>query len=133
MIDLTCVLFLKAGMWGFYNERNRAIANKVYEFLVDREISSNYKKNNEFGMDQAYPIIYIFPHIAKTTMTHDSYFCTNDLYKTAENLPFPVQRDGACWVGIWYNPGIDCKNQDPSLFKCKIECRPKNHKDWLYC
>ena len=131
------ILFLKAGMWGFYNERNRTIANKVYRLLVDREISYNYKRNNKRGMDQAYPIRYIFPFIREVTMTHDSYFCMTREYKTGEKRPFSVRRDGACWIGLYrvgrYVTEYDCKTGNATLFKCPVECRPKEHQDWIHC
>lgn len=117
-------------MWGFYNQRNRKVARKIYESLIDKRISMAYKKNNEFGQDQLFPIKFIHPLIVNMTLQHDSYFCKRFPINTR---PFGVRRDGACWIGIWYTPGMDCQNGNTTIFKCPLRCRPKKHQDWINC
>jgi hypothetical protein len=40
------------GMWGFYNVRNKELANKIYKIITDKTISMQYKNGNQKGNDQ---------------------------------------------------------------------------------
>ena len=122
-------------MWGFYNERNRVVANTIFESITDKNISLAHKKNNEFGQDQIFPRKYIYPLIQNMTMTHDSYFCQKfaKISVPTNMRSFSVRRDGACWIGIWYSPNLNCKAGNTTIFKCPDACRPANHKDWIHC
>jgi hypothetical protein len=125
----------KAGMWGFYNQRNYVVADQIYESLVDHAISSSHKQNDLFGQDQVFPAKYIFPLIENIAMSHDSYFCR----KWPKNWrPFPLRRVAKCWIGIWYSPGTDCTSGSDhatydSFFRCPIQCRPPLHPNWISC
>jgi uncharacterized protein YktA (UPF0223 family) len=70
-------------------------------------------------------------------MSHDSYFCEDTKLRTSDTRPFPTKWDGACWVGIWYVPDIDCRFGNPWRiwydFRCPKECRPQKHQDWSTC
>jgi len=40
------------GMWGFYNVRNKELANKIYNIITDKTTSMQYKNGNQKGNDQ---------------------------------------------------------------------------------
>ena len=39
-------------MWGFYNVRNKELANKIYNIITDKTTSMQYKNGNQKGNDQ---------------------------------------------------------------------------------
>ena len=40
------------GMWGFYNSRNRKLANQIYNKIINKSIAFHYNQQNKKGMDQ---------------------------------------------------------------------------------
>lgn len=39
-------------MWGFYNARDRPLANSIYKIMTDKSIAPQYNQNNRKGNDQ---------------------------------------------------------------------------------
>ncbi len=71
----------------------------------------------------------VWPWAKRLTMTHDSYLCKKYSYTS----PFPTQRvEGVGnYVGSVVSLNATLKFVQGS--ECPIKCRPKNHKDWIYC
>jgi len=40
------------GMWGFFNARNKELANYIYQIITDRTIASQFNNGNQKGNDQ---------------------------------------------------------------------------------
>ena len=40
------------GMWGFYNSRNRDLANSLYNKMIDKSLATQYNQNSKKGLDQ---------------------------------------------------------------------------------
>ena len=113
-------------MWGFYNSKNRQLANELFNRIVDPEISYKYNKvKNQKGKDQEFLSRHVYPILKKQSVIHDSYLCKN--YKDSE--PFPTQRIGNCFVGRVGN----CNSTATDFYQCPRECRPENHQEWLNC
>jgi len=77
------------------------------------------------GWDQVALHRYVWPWARKMALIHDSYTCKKFSY----THPFPTKRTKGVgnYVGsvLSLNASIDAE--------CPEKCRPKEHKDWLYC
>lgn len=65
-------------------------------------------------------------------MAHDAYFCNTWLVKLGNVVPvfpFPTRRIGRNYTGL------DLVRMDIAdhIAPCPKECRPRKHKDWLFC
>ncbi len=115
-------------MWGFFNSRDRILANKIFGLLINPLIAPNYNLNHSSpkGFDQYFLSSYVYLDIKKSSIIHDSYTCQS--FKDSQ--PFPTKRHGNCFVGT----SLDiCDDKEPSFVSCPIQCRPKDHSDWTYC
>jgi hypothetical protein len=118
------------GYWGFSNMRNRHLANYLFKILTNKFIAQTYNIiKNEKGQDQFFLTDYYSKYSLKNSTTHDSFSCN---YLGGD--PFPTQRIGNCFVGCTgcCNSSIEFSNQKYSHV-CPVECRPKNHQDWIHC
>lgn len=115
-------------MWGFYNSRNRDLANILFKSILNSNISSKYNLNytSPKGYDQYFLSTYVYPEISRNSIIHDSYFCLT----INDSKPFPTKRNGDCFVGTLEH---SCNDKNPKFEPCPIQCRPKNHLDWTFC
>ena len=83
-------------MWGFYNARNRIIANNIFELIKDNAISKQYNGNfkSPKHADQSFLAKYVYPLVKSSMIVHDSYLCTS-----FGGEPFPTKRLGNCFIG----------------------------------
>ena len=112
-------------MWGFYNSRNRNLANTIFDLIINPEIGSLYNQNlnSPRGQDQYFLRDYVYPLVKNDSIVHDSYFC----HKLGGD-PFPTQRVGNCFIGS----RLGC-NETGIHFGCPSNCRPKDHQNWTTC
>lgn len=119
-------------MWGYANHKNRELANWLFILLIDEKISNSYNRNNASmkGRDQHFLSDYFWPIAKENATIHASYFCNK--YGVL-GKPFPTQRPKHfCFIPCSYCcDEIFLKKLWTDL--CPMECRPKNHKDWIYC
>jgi hypothetical protein len=77
-------------MWGFYNKRNRKLANVIFNKILDPSNTKYY--NNDLKSpkqgDQNFLNDHIYGLVLNDTMSHDSYFCKG--YEKGK--PFPNKR-----------------------------------------
>lgn len=111
-------------MWGFYNSKNKSLAERIFNLLVNKTLADEYKKLNDRWSDQFFLRDYVYGLIKNDSLIHDSYLCC--FYK--DSVSFPTKRVGNCFVGQIGN----C-NLNSTSIKCPIECRPKAHLDWINC
>ena len=123
-------------MWGFRSIRNRKLANEIADLIKNPELAKSYNPTgkSEKNQDQVLLREYIWDDLASLhSMTHASYHCKS--FSGSNIQAFTVQRPKTvCFVGC-------SKCCDPKKYKttwpveweCPLECRPKNHSDWLYC
>ena len=115
-------------MWGFYNQRDRLLANQIFKEIIDLNIAKQYKRNpaiNTKGEDQFFLTSRVYRKIKTISVIHDSHLCL--LYKDSE--PFPSQRVGNCHIRG--ENAISCING--TVKDCPVKCRPQNHQDWNTC
>ena len=99
--------------------------------LIDYELYLNRDKifwapRSAYGPDQGFLKRYLWPWGKWNAMSHDAYTCL----QFSRTSPFPTRR----------------KEMQPNNFvaavvevndvmrqECPEKCRPKEHKDWIYC
>ena len=88
-------------MWGFYNSRDRLMANSIFEFILDVNLAKKYspiKYKNKYNGDQIFLKQYVYSKIKRNSTIHDSFTCP--FYG---GDAFPTKRIGDCFVGIKFN------------------------------
>lgn len=112
------------GMWGFYNSRDRILANSILKNINDTKLKAQYVRGK--GKDQSFLNSFVYPHIKESSIIHDSNLCR--IFRDGE--AFPTRRVGYCHVGL---RNENCSKESHDVSKCPVECRPKDHKDWEKC
>ena len=114
-------------MWGMHNSVNRDLGSKIFSLLMDSSLCLKYnlngnspKMNDQFFLRQK-----IYPIVVNQAVIHDSYTC----HLFAKSQPFPSQRIVMDFVGSVKS----FSNQSQDIIVCPQECRPIDHKDWIYC
>jgi hypothetical protein len=118
------------GGWGFANKLDRKLSKYFFKIITNRFIAKYYNKiKHEKGLDQYLLVDYLSSYSLKNSTMHDSYTCM-----ALGGDPWPSKREKFCYFGCSY-----CCDQIPTnenityTYVCPEECRPKNHKDWIYC
>ena len=118
------------GLWGFANKRDRIFSNILFSWMTKKDIAEAYnpKRTNKKGYDQYFLKNYFYKYALKNGTIHDSFYC-QDLGGSA----FPTQRPKEmCFIGC-----SDCCSSNFTkkvwIDVCPKECRPHEHKDWIYC
>ena len=84
-------------MWGFYNSRNRVIAEDIFNSILNVNLArkfSPFKYKNKYNGDQIFLKQLVYPKIKRNSTIHDSFTCT--FYG---GDAFPTKRIGDCFVG----------------------------------
>jgi hypothetical protein len=112
-------------MWGFYNSRDRNLANKIFELIKNPRIAYLYNKNlaSPKGKDQEFLTDYVYPLVKGRSIVHDSHLCVH-----YGGDPFPTKRVDNCFVAT-----ISLCDANSTFYECPLKCRPNVHQDWTYC
>ena len=101
----------------------RSIINTGYLDIYRKGYFSKY-------FDMVYLREIVWPVLRKRSASYDSYHC-KAVSELGQSLPFPTKRKGSLYVGAGptkYNLVNEMDKRE-----CPKVCRPKDHKDWLYC
>jgi len=116
-----------AGMWGVKREGLDRLPFKFSDRLKEYLLRSGQSKVT----DQAFLKDELFPHIRHMAMTHCSYYCTGDMWKTNVSWGYPTKRYGATFVATFRNEAGDPVEGDTvHLRDTPMECR--RNRDWRY-
>jgi hypothetical protein len=63
-------------MWGFYNKRDKKLANFLFDIFTDFYLSEWYKSRKSRSSDQNLLAYYVWPLASKNATIHDSYYCS---------------------------------------------------------
>lgn len=117
------------GMWGFHNSRNRDLADRLYEKMINTELSKKYNKDkNKKLFDQYFLRDHVYSSMKNISVIHDSFMCKN----FHDSEPWPTKRKGGCYVGGRHKSNCETEFEE-GFRQCPVECRPKKHGDWIYC
>ncbi|XP_063592878.1 uncharacterized protein LOC134769981 [Penaeus indicus] len=113
---------LMGGLWGGWN-RDLKLMKHLRETLYNATMM-DFKP-----LDQVLLRKIVFPAIKDDLLNHASYPC--QVARIGPSVPMPTQRQGIEFCGLSaFNPyqGILFRERD-----CPLECRPKEHPDWVKC
>jgi hypothetical protein len=110
---------------------NRTATRELFSKITDKYMAWRYLSGKGFGCgaDQDFLSDQVWQLAEDVSTIHDSYSC--NLFKNSQ--PFPTQRQDkyVCFATCAF-----CCNStiNPELsVVCPVQCRPKEHQDWLYC
>ncbi|ROT69401.1 hypothetical protein C7M84_012409 [Penaeus vannamei] len=113
---------LMGGLWGGLN-RDLKLMKRLRETMYNATMM-DFKP-----LDQVLLRKIVFPAIKDDLLNHASYPC--QVARIGPSVPLPTQRQGIEFCGLSaFNPyqGILFRERD-----CPLECRPKEHPDWVKC
>jgi len=114
---------MMGGTWAAKVSSTRNRFRKSFAELFKNGLA--YINRFKGGWDQVALQRYVWPWAKKMALIHDSYTCKKFSYTS----PFPTKRELGVgnYVGsvLALNASIDAP--------CPEKCRPKEHKDWIYC
>jgi hypothetical protein len=116
------------GLWGAATKRARYSLFDTFQPILVPLIARQYTGAG----DQQFVSDVVWPKVKQRSLSFDSHFC-----QKYGSRPFLSQRPkGNCFLGC-VRPCCDdtTRNENSSKYMkpCPIECRPKDHQDWIYC
>jgi hypothetical protein len=120
--------YILGGTWGAKVDKQRRSFMDAFKKLFHDGLAYIPREKGG-GYDQIALMRYIWPWAKKVALSHDSYCCR----KFSNTSPFPTKRLPGVGnfigsvISLNQSVGFDSSNY------CPEKCRPKNHKDWVYC
>lgn len=116
-------------MWGFAPVKNRNLSQKIFQIISDPYFESWHKSyKDEKQADQIFLKKHLWDIVKENVTAHDSFHCGK-----LGGKPFPTQRPSYyCHVGGYGCCGPEYLNAS-FPFECPYACRPKDHKEWVFC
>lgn len=123
-------MFILAGLWGFRVELDRKLGRKLFQAITTPKMSSWYEQHaHEKQADQIFLNERFRRHIERNLTAHDSFHCS----RFGLSRAFPKQRPVFyCHVGGYGCCGPEFSNSS-FPHECPYECRPPDHKEWIFC
>jgi hypothetical protein len=118
--------FILAGMWGFRPACNRALSHFILGKLQNTTIMKEYMGKG----DQSFLLNELWPFVKNDSIIHDSFHCQRF---QDNSKPFPTRRPSVKGSNIFVGCVKPCAENQFTFGECPIECRPKNHREWIYC
>ncbi|KAI9553022.1 hypothetical protein GHT06_020909 [Daphnia sinensis] len=118
--------FMLAGLWGAKNVQRRDLIRRLGQAMIWTS------QNDDYQTDQSRLDFIVWPFATFDVMAHDAYFCNHWAIKFAHvvpSFPFPTRRIGHNFTGL----DLVRKDIADHIVPCPFECRPVDHKDWLFC
>lgn len=89
-------------------------------------------------LDQHLLAQFVWPHAQKDMVAHDSFLCRAF---PQMHRPWPTKRiNGPNFTSPGFENFVGCNNPTPNGYMgypkfqpCPEQCRPKEHRDWLFC
>merc|ERR1711924_214913 len=118
---------IMGGLWG--------AKNPIAFASVWREIIFNSTRNSDWGNDQQLLRKHLFySQYQDRILIHDSYTC-GQFVDAATWRPWPTKRssEGATMWERFVGAGAKHAIHFKRVRTCPVECRPTEHKDWIFC
>lgn len=121
---------IMGGTWGVklgHQAVREQFKQSIAKFFTDKSLM--FAKRGIAGPDQTALARHVWPWARQVALAHDSFLCK----KFSSTSPFPSKRPEG--VGNFVGAVISINNtiEFTSENQCPVKCRPKLHKDWLYC
>lgn len=119
-----------AGLWGFRSELDRALARQLLHMFTSPSMHRWYDLHrHEKQADQIFLEDFYRRFVEVNMTAHDSFHCA----RFPQSRPFPKQRPVYyCHVGGYGCCGPLFLNAS-FPHECPYECRPTEHKEWVFC
>ena len=117
------------GLWGAAPIRARRYLFDAFQPMLVPLIGQQYHGTR----DQQFLHDYIWNKVKDHAMTFDSFYCKS---YGGSGRPFFSQRSEVnCFLGCARPCCTSARPNDHYLHNvtCPIACRPRNHRDWIYC
>ena len=88
---------------------------------------------SERGADQFLLAYYFWPLAIKNSTIHDSYHCQVKDLGGEFSQPFPTRRPNGSRCHVGALGCCDTKSSLSIIQICPENCRPIEHRDWIYC
>ncbi|XP_066946954.1 uncharacterized protein [Macrobrachium rosenbergii] len=111
-----------AGLWGGTN-KDSSLMRKLRDEMFRQPL--NLSRN----FDQYLLANYVWPRIKDDVMQHNSYNCQQEGF--TNSIPFLTQRIDGLYCG--WGPFKFKERRKVFMTLCPEQCRPKDHKTWVYC
>lgn len=125
--------YILGGMWGLRTHLDRRLSHRLFNYVISEWIAKNYnlKGKTAYCADQDFLRDYVYGTIKFKSTIHDSYKCMRYL----DSKPFPTRRQVHDHVGSVVVSSFSSRPNEKKIeiFKCPVECRPVEHKDWEFC
>ena len=109
-----------AGMWCFRNHVKREFGKQLLVEMINfAKTLSRHSHDDQTVLNKI-----IWDKYGHDSIQHDSYMC----HQFSGSQPFPTRREN-----IHDFVGCSDHNCNWTLPQCPVQCRPKEHPDWIYC
>lgn len=123
-----------AVMGGMFGMRLTGENRKVMRDTLAK-ILAGAKGKTTTQTDQSLLSRFLWPVAKHDMVVHDSYLCKR--YPGPDIRPFPMKRNSSLdfkfGIGNIIGGGPNGRLDLSVWHACPVECRPKNHQDWLLC
>ena len=113
-------------MWGFRPAHDRILSQVIFQKLHNATLTKEYLGKG----DQPFLLKELWPLVKNDSLIHDSFNCQRFV---DNSQPFPTRRPSVKGHDIFVGCVKPCSGKQYIFGECPVECRPKNHKDWIYC
>ena len=125
-------------MWGArkgnnYNKFLKEELDKVFKDMIpeSRKLLQNAKKKK--GIDQHLLARLVWPYAKNDSVIHDSYTCRMTRLRGTDIRPFPTKRLQRRHNFVGDRSSSKGEITVKKHGACPVQCRPKEHQDWIIC
>ncbi|XP_066950663.1 uncharacterized protein [Macrobrachium rosenbergii] len=116
--------FMLAGLWGGCGDWQRETIREIRDLIM---LTGDRYDADQEGLAVSFARNILWPVAQSNVTIHDSYFCKS----YSGSHPFPSQRVNSDFVG--QRSYLKEFRGEKISTECPVECRPRQHLDWLYC
>jgi hypothetical protein len=111
--------------------RNRFEAKGLFAKIIDKSKAKQYISGQGFccGADQGFLSSEVWPEASRNSTVHDSYLCN----AFGKSRPYPTKRPTETYCYVSCNLCCNTTQIADKMKECPVQCRPKEHQDWIYC
>ncbi|CAB4060741.1 unnamed protein product [Lepeophtheirus salmonis] len=120
---------IMGGTWAVKVDRHRKEFKSSFKKLFKDTSGLAYINRTLGGYDQVALSKYVWPWAKWRALSHDSYLCK----KYPRTSPFPTKRVEGIGNYVGSVVSLNATIGFTSASECPFKCRPRDHKDWIFC